>query len=71
MELRVDCRLSPAGERTPQVVWFGSRPVAVQAVVDRWYGREHQWWKVDTAEGAYILREDAEGAWDLAAVPHA
>jgi hypothetical protein len=51
------------------VVWFGNRRVPVRAVVDRWYGASHRWWKVDTEEGRYVLRRNEDGgAWDLAAV---
>jgi hypothetical protein len=29
-----------------------------------------RWWKVDTAEGPYVLRLDQRtGDWDLAAIP--
>lgn len=69
MELRVECLAGPSGELEPQVVWFGNRRVPVRAVVDRWYGASHRWWKVDTEEGRYVLRRNEDGgAWDLAAV---
>jgi carbonic anhydrase len=60
------------GDRVPVAVRFGARRLAVVAVLDRWYGREHGWWKLDTEGGTYILRhEDATGEWTLAAVPAA
>jgi hypothetical protein len=69
MDLRVECQEGPFGTAEPAVIWFGSRRVPVQAIADRWYGARHRWWKVETAEGAYVLRRDeASGAWDLAAV---
>jgi hypothetical protein len=69
MDLRVDCRAGSAGMPEPQTVWFGERPVQVLAIVDRWYGPQRRWWKVDTAEGQYVLRRDeADGKWELAAV---
>ncbi|MCW2700532.1 MAG: hypothetical protein JWQ45_2067, partial [Blastococcus sp.] len=53
----------------PSGVRFGARAVPVLAVVDRWYGAHQRWWKVDTAEGLYVLRLDqSTGEWDLAAV---
>lgn len=65
MQLRVECQAD--GE--PAVIWFGSRRVDVMAVVDRWWGNSQRWWKVDTQEGAYVLRRDeATDEWDLAAV---
>lgn len=58
---------SPAPE--PRLVWFGERAVPVRAVVDRWWGARHRWWKVDTDEGQYILRlDEATREWELAAV---
>lgn len=72
MELRVECRAAAPGELEPQTVWFGGRRVPVRAVVDRWYGPRHRWWKVATDDGLYILRRDeADGQWDLAAVTRA
>ncbi|AKJ28365.1 hypothetical protein [Caldimonas brevitalea] len=69
MDIRVQCAPGEHGEDDPQVVWFGQRELPVLAVLDRWYGREHRWWKVDTADGQYVLRrEDATGVWELAAV---
>lgn len=67
--LRVETERNAQGEAEPTVVWFGSRRVPVQAVTDRWWGRAQRWWKVDTAEGPYILRlDEASGQWELAAV---
>ena len=55
--------------RWPSVIWFGSRRVEVRAVTDRWFGTAQRWWKVETDEGAYVLRHDeAVGTWELAAV---
>lgn len=69
MELRVECQEDPSGAAEPAVIWFGSRRVPVLAVTDRWWGAQHRWWKVETPEGAYVLRRDElTGAWDLAAV---
>ncbi len=73
MALRVDCRQDdPRAEPEPHVVWFGNRPVHVLSIVDRWWGARQRWWKVDTAEGAYVLRLDQDTAtWELAAVVRA
>jgi hypothetical protein len=65
MQLRVECQ----DDGEPAVIWFGGRRVDVQAVVDRWWGNSQRWWKVDTEEGAYVLRrDDSTDEWDLAAV---
>jgi hypothetical protein len=42
----------------------------VQGIVDRWYGTDRRWWKLQTEDGLYVLRrDDADGRWELAAVP--
>lgn len=69
MILRVDCQPGRDGAPEPATVWFGSRRVPVRAVVDRWYGADRSWWKLDTDDGQYVLRlDESSGAWDLAAV---
>ncbi|HKB54192.1 MAG TPA: hypothetical protein VKD22_09335 [Ramlibacter sp.] len=70
MDIRVEYQAGLGGEPEPAVVWFGERRVPVQAIVDRWYGSDRQWWKLQTEDGFYVLRrEDATGQWELAAVP--
>jgi hypothetical protein len=67
--IRVECTPSDGGVVEPAVIWFGSRRVDVQAVVDRWYGSNQRWWKVETSEGHYIVRlDEPNGTWELAAV---
>jgi hypothetical protein len=67
--LHVECDTSAGDLLQPRVIWFGSRRVDVRAVVDQWYGSHQRWWKVDTAEGQYIVRlDEATRAWELAAV---
>jgi hypothetical protein len=70
MGIRVEYEAGLAGEPEPAVVWFGSRRLVVRAIVDRWYGAAHRWWKLETDDGPYILRrDDSQGTWELAAVP--
>lgn len=70
MDIRVEYGPGSAGEPEPAVVWFGSRRLVVRAIVDRWYGPRHQWWKLDTDDGPCVLRRDDDsGQWELAAVP--
>lgn len=70
MDIRVEYEAGVAGEPEPAVVWFGSRRLAVRAIVDRWYGTDRRWWKLDTDDGLYVLRRDDDsGEWELAAVP--
>jgi hypothetical protein len=70
MDIRVEYGGEDGGEREPAVVWFGKRRLGVRAVIDRWYGSDRGWWKLDTEDGPYVLqRDDASGKWELAAVP--
>lgn len=70
MDIRVEYEPGAADEPQPSVVWFGSRRLPVRAIVDRWYGRDSSWWKLETDDGLYVLRRfDKHGEWELAAVP--
>lgn len=71
MELRVECEdgRGAAGEGG-EPVRFG-RPGAMQEVVevlDRWFGADHRYFRVRTADGAqYVLRHDERtDAWQIA-----
>ena len=68
--IRVECSACDAGGLTdPAVIWFGARRVEVRAVADRWFGSKQRWWKVETADGLYIVRlDETSGGWELAAV---
>jgi hypothetical protein len=70
MEIRVEYEAGLAGEPEPAVVWFGSRRLEVRAIIDRWYGTDCRWWKLDTDDGLCVLRRhDDSGQWEVAAVP--
>lgn len=67
--LTVECSEPSVGVLEPRMICFGSRRVAVRAIIDRWYGTGRQWWKVETDEGFYVLRlDEASATWELAAV---
>jgi hypothetical protein len=68
--IHVECSASGTEESMdPTVIWFGARRVAVCSVTDRWYGSDQRWWKVETAEGFYIVRlDELSRTWELAAV---
>ena len=70
MALKVDFAPGHGGDPEPSTLWFGQRRVDVLGILDRWWGTGMRWWKVDTAEGPYVVRLDqATGTWDLAAIP--
>jgi hypothetical protein len=69
MYIRVEQEAGFAGEPEPSAVWFGSRRLAVHAIVDRWYGSDRRWWKLQTDDGFYVLRRtESTAEWELAAV---
>lgn len=69
MGMRVECEPDAPGQFQPKRIWFGSRCVPVLSIVDRWYGADHSWWKVDTEDGLYVLRrDDRSGEWEVAAI---
>jgi len=72
MRITVELAVAADGEALPVAVHFGKRRLAVNAVLDRWHGRRHTWWKLDTPDGPCILRHDERTRqWSLAAVPNA
>ena len=68
--IQVECIAADANSLSdPAVIWFGRRAVEVRAVTDRWFGSHQRWWKVETEDGAYIVRlDESTGDWELAAV---
>lgn len=70
MALTVECKPGHAGDPEPSAIRFGQRRVEVLDILDRWWGTGMRWWKVDTAEGPYVVRLDQRtGEWELAAIP--
>ncbi len=67
MIVDVTCYAGYRGEETPRRVTFGDRAVEVAAVIDRWHGPDHRYFKVVGDDGAtYILRhEPPNGHWRL------
>ncbi len=67
MKLDVACYASYRGEETPRRFTLGGRAVVVVAVIDRWHGPDHRYFKVAGDDGAtYILRhEPPTGSWRL------
>ena len=67
MKLEVACYAGYRGEETPRRFALGGRAVEVVAVIDRWYGSDHRYFKVAGDDGAtYILRhEPPSGHWRL------
>jgi hypothetical protein len=66
--VRVDCYSGYRGEQEPRSFHFGSRPIAVDEILDRWLGPDYRYFKLLGADGAtYILRHDVVShEWSLA-----
>jgi len=61
MKITVDCYAGYRGDETPRRIWFGSRPVDITDVMDRWLAPDHRYFKCADADGAvYIIRQDME-----------
>ena len=67
LELDVETRAGEHGESLPQRFHIGRRAVDVEAIVDRWPGPDHRYFKLLGDDGGtYILRHDLEAnRWEL------
>lgn len=73
MDMRVECNAGFRGAPEPREIWFGSRCLKVNEIVDRWLSIERRYFKCATDDGnLYILRYDRDAdTWDVAAFTHA
>ena len=71
MERRIDIRVSSyAGHRAderPTGFALGARSLAVREILDRWYGPDRRYFKVEADDGnIYIIAHDETGdRWEL------
>ncbi len=67
MKVRVDCYEGYRAEETPRAFYLGERRIEVTTVVDRWRGEDHEYVKLDAADGnRYILRYDlVRDEWEI------
>lgn len=65
--VRVECYAGYRGEQEPRRFRLGARDIEVRAILDRWLGPEHRYFKVEGDEGAtYILRHDTVAdCWEI------
>jgi hypothetical protein len=65
--LRVECYAGYRAEERPEAFWLNDRRVAVRAILDRWYGEDHAYFKLDGEDCVrYILRRDvSRDEWEL------
>ncbi len=67
LEIVVETVANDRGEAEPARFRLGRRPVAVEAIQDRWPGPDYRYFKlVGDDGGTYILRHDLESnRWEL------
>jgi hypothetical protein len=66
--VQVDCYAGYRGEQEPRSFRFGTQPIAVAEILDRWLGPDHRYFKLLGSDGdTYILRHDVVShEWSLA-----
>jgi hypothetical protein len=66
LPVSVECYAGHRGEETPTRFRLGDRPIEVEEVLDRWLAPDHRYFKVQTGDGIYILRNDVTSdVWEL------
>lgn len=67
MELSVEWKADEYGDEVPRAFFLGARRIAVVEVLDRWFGRDHRYFKVRAEDrNIYILRYDLPSdRWEL------
>ena len=67
MKIRVECYAGHRGDETPRRIFFDDRTVEVTEVVDRWFGPDHTYFKVQGSDQAtYIIRQEIPThGWEL------
>lgn len=65
--LVVECYSGYAADERPVSIQLGARRIPVQAVIDRWYGEDHAYFKLAGEDGAvYLIRQDrTSDTWEL------
>ncbi|HKJ70221.1 MAG TPA: hypothetical protein VKA55_00510 [Gammaproteobacteria bacterium] len=64
MEVAVEA--TPGPDPRPRAFRLGTARRAVEAVIDRWPGRDHLYLKVRAGDGGiYLLRRERDGRWRL------
>ena len=67
MDIRVESYAGSKAEERPLRIRIDDRKVEVAEVLDRWYGSDHEFWKLKGDDGwVYLLRYDrAQDLWDF------
>ncbi|MGD2187589.1 MAG: hypothetical protein PVI71_15770 [Desulfobacterales bacterium] len=67
IQIKVQCYAGYRGEETPRTIWFQSRKIEVNKVLDRWLAPNHRYFKIlGDDDGIYIIRHDVNTwVWGL------
>ncbi len=67
MKIGVECYAGHRGDETPRRLFFDGRSIEVVEVIDRWFGSDHRYFKVQGSDQAtYIIREDIpKHCWEV------
>jgi hypothetical protein len=66
LHVSVECYAGYRGDETPLRFQLGERVVEIIEELDRWLAPDHRYFKVRTADGIYILRNDVtSGEWEV------
>jgi hypothetical protein len=67
MRIRVECYSGHKSNERPVRFFLGDRELEVKELVDRWYGEDHEYFKLLADDGnTYILKFQRPGdRWDL------
>jgi hypothetical protein len=69
LRVSVECVAGYRGDETPLRFRLGERVVEIIEELDRWLAPDHRYFKVRTADGIYILRNDVtSGEWEVTLV---
>jgi hypothetical protein len=65
--LVVECYSGYTADERPVAIQLGARRIPVQAIIDRWLGEDHAYFKLAGEDGAvYLIRQDRTAdTWEL------
>ena len=67
IKIRVECYSGFCWEETPRALWFGSKRIEIEQLLDRWISPDHRYFKIHTVDkDLYIIRHDPNAwRWEL------
>jgi len=72
MKVKVESYSDAKGQESPSRFLLGTRAILVEAVVDRWYGEQACYYRIQgDDQNSYILKGPLEdGSWELVSFTH-